>query len=650
MKAPPFLISATILFWGWHNGLIIFAAGMLLIFEGSHLVKSKWDFSQSDFNRITDLCTIILLSIVVFVLTTNPRNIVMVVFKWLPLIIFPILAAQKYSLKGKIDITALLLIARKKKIQIQTLFIDLSFPFFIICIFSAGSANIRDNTFYICLLLLSAWALWPLRSKRVPSVIWIVLLITAGIMGYAGHSGLYKLQGILMNLATDYFSMDTNPYRRMTAIGDIGELKLSDRIVFRVKPEAKGSTPILLREASYNIYSSSVWYATNATFEEIRSEADKTSWKIDTIPNKSKTITIAENLRRGKGILKFPNGAFQIENLPVHKLKRNPLGAIKVEEGPGLITYCVGYNTNQTEDSPPNPSDLKIPQKEVPAISKIIAELNLPTPSPERILPALDIFFQNKFVYSLKLDGHRTDFTPLSNFLLESRSGHCEYFATATTLILRAYGIPARYASGYAADEFSKLEKMVIVRARHAHAWVLAYVNGQWINVDTTPSSWIDIETTQASPDVISDLWSFFMFKLSQLRWGNKEGIIRKYAWWLLLPLFIILARRLFVGEKIKRIKTDSKPKKISKYNQGRDSAFYLVEEKLNELGFDRYPWETMSAWLKRIEKASPMNMGYDALLPILRFHYRGRFDHRELNQEEKEKFKSEVESIIETF
>ena len=75
----------------------------------------------------------------------------------------------------------------------------------------------------------------------------------------------------------------------------------------------------------------------------------------------------------------------------------------------------------------------------------------------------------------------------LSHFLLQSRAGHCEYFATATVLLLRAAGIPARYCRGYAVQEFSKLENRFIVRDRHAHAWTLAYVDGIWTNFDTTP-------------------------------------------------------------------------------------------------------------------------------------------------------------------
>ncbi len=52
----------------------------------------------------------------------------------------------------------------------------------------------------------------------------------------------------------------------------------------------------------------------------------------------------------------------------------------------------------------------------------------------ERKLLAIQQFFADKFSYSLWLGpdkAARTNETALSRFLLQSRSGHCEYFATA---------------------------------------------------------------------------------------------------------------------------------------------------------------------------------------------------------------------------
>ena len=87
--------------------------------------------------------------------------------------------------------------------------------------------------------------------------------------------------------------------------------------------------------------------------------------------------------------------------------------------------------------------------------------------------------------------------TPLTRFLLTSRSGHCEYFATATVLLLRQLGIPARYAVGYYVHE--PAGSGYVVRERDAHAWCLAWnrQTGSWDDFDTTPASWVAIEGAQ---------------------------------------------------------------------------------------------------------------------------------------------------------
>ena len=107
--------------------------------------------------------------------------------------------------------------------------------------------------------------------------------------------------------------------------------------------------------------------------------------------------------------------------------------------------------------------------------------------------------------------------TALGDFLRRSRSGHCEYFAAATTLALRAAGIPTRYATGFAVYEYSALENAYLVRARHAHAWAQAHVDGRWVDVDTTPPSWIEAEERRAPLwEGLADLARWAGFRWSQ--------------------------------------------------------------------------------------------------------------------------------------
>ena len=77
---------------------------------------------------------------------------------------------------------------------------------------------------------------------------------------------------------------------------------------------------------------------------------------------------------------------------------------------------------------------------------------------------------------------------PLANFLFVRRAGHCEYFASAMTVMLRAEGIPARYVTGFAPGEYNDVGGDYIIRESDAHAWVEVYFPGfGWITFDPTP-------------------------------------------------------------------------------------------------------------------------------------------------------------------
>ena len=60
-------------------------------------------------------------------------------------------------------------------------------------------------------------------------------------------------------------------------------------------------------------------------------------------------------------------------------------------------------------------------------------------------------------------------------FLFDSKQGYCDYFATAMVVLLRAEGVPARVASGFAPGDFDASTGISIVRENHAHTWVEAY-------------------------------------------------------------------------------------------------------------------------------------------------------------------------------
>ncbi len=89
---------------------------------------------------------------------------------------------------------------------------------------------------------------------------------------------------------------------------------------------------------------------------------------------------------------------------------------------------------------------------------------------------------------------YTTDIPPLApgadavdSFLFGTRLGFCEQISTATVVMLRSLGIPARETVGYVPGSFNPITDLYDVQAKDAHAWVELWFPGYgWQNFDPT--------------------------------------------------------------------------------------------------------------------------------------------------------------------
>ena len=102
---------------------------------------------------------------------------------------------------------------------------------------------------------------------------------------------------------------------------------------------------------------------------------------------------------------------------------------------------------------------------------------------------AVESYLRNNYGYTLDLSGPPPA-DPLAYFLFEKRAGHCEYFAAAMTVMMRAVGVPTRYVNGFLPGEYNDVGGDYIIRASDAHSWVEVFFPGYgWITFDPTPPS-----------------------------------------------------------------------------------------------------------------------------------------------------------------
>ncbi len=648
MSTPPLLLGVTLIFWGWQAELLAIAVIAAVLLEGSRLVGWRWAFTEQDFSRVWSVCIYVFVGMTAYLVVMTDlqgaARATLTLFQWYPLSVLAILLAQVYSTAGSVELSVLSTISRKRKSRDaypEHNAIDLSYPYFSICLLSASTAHEKSSVFYIGLCLLVAWALWSIRPKVCSSLAWMTIFAMVVGMGYAGHVGLQHLQQKLEGTLTDWFLSMTgdhvDPDRSYTAIGSLGEIKLSNQIVLRMVPDAKAHLPVLLRQASYNRYLETQWFARSAGFRPVTAGLEDGAWQLESRVHANVMTTISIALDGGEGILSLAPRAVQIQTLPVGSVQGNALGAIKVEDGPGLVSYRVGSAENSVRDAPPDDADVHVPEAEAEVLDRIVGELGLSSEAPRESFRTLAGHFERNFQYSRFLGEHRSNTTPLSEFLQSSRSGHCEYFATATVLLLRAAGIPARYAVGHSVHEFSSLEGQYIARARDAHSWALVYVDGVWRDFDTTPASWVAIEQ-DAAPwwEAVSDVWQWVTFTFAEWKWGDRDDDLTTYMAWLLLPLVLFLAWRLYTAKRVTSGNADGEQPESSLLWPGRDSEWYEIEHRLNALGIVRHPWEPFSQWVKRIRETQTGSLIADSLDAILALHYRYRFDPNGITEAER--------------
>ncbi len=735
MKPPPFLLSVTLLFWGWQSDLFLPGALMAVILESARVFRSRWDFSENDFSKAWSFCLLVLLAATVFAFTNNdgpssfatlfddlrPANTrsatnasaktAAEIIRWLPMIFFPFLAAQTFSTRESVPLTTISFLLKRRLNRAKRLgqpapassAFNVGYPYFCATLLAASFHPSEDNSYFWGFCALLTWVLWTQRSRRYGIAVWIAVLAVAATGGYFGQQSIARAQAYLTNLNAPWLAnlirRPEDPFQNRTSLGFVGHLKLSGQIVIRLQPDKPRNIPPYLREASYRLYRSGTWYAGSSRddFSSITEEHPLPSgnWPLLQDKRNASRINIACYLEgfskdSAAGLLPLPTGVTRLEKLNAFIVDTNSAGSV-LAHGPSLVMFDAIYGPGATIDSPPTArtnlntrgrrlfeesglgrfvprtdgetsdegrrfiflathEDIAVPPSEKAALNAVIDELNLRgRPFSEKVR-LIQQFFTDKFTYSLWQAPARsatTNQTPLTRFLLTTRSGHCEYFATATALLLRQLDIPARYATGYSVHEESG--SGYVVRLSDAHAWTLVWdeANKQWFDFDTTPASWIEEEKKNRSPlRWLKDAWSRFVFEFSKLR--NGQSNIRSYLLWIILPGMVLLLYQIVFRRGRTRRKAKTSDAAFLASWPGLDSDFYQLEKKISARGVTRGSAEPLNVWLQRVEKSAGMEALREPLRELLKLHYRHRFDPQGLNATDREKLKAETKRCLE--
>ena len=643
IRPPPLLLGVSTVFWGYHCDQLVLSAAVAGILESTPVLKFRLHLTATDFRRILIFSILGLLVISAYFLTTRPiREALVALLQWLPLVILPTVATQRYSSVASVDWKSVLtfLASSAANYHPKPAKLDLGYLYVALCLVAASAANMRTPWFYAAIVLICGWSLWSVRSRRHSPFVWGGLFLVAAGLGFSAHIALNHLQQYVTEATVELFvggGGHTDPYSNTTRLGRLGTLKLSDRILLRVYPESRFTPPLLLHRASYDRYLYGEWIAKDATLRPVTPGAGGEIWTLKEHTKPSSKILLSEYLDQGTAVLALPHGTVKLRHLPAYEFKKNRLDTVQIKGAERLVTYEVLYKPNHTGDALPTDYDLKIPPTESETLSRFALELGAEGLSAKQMLQNIKTFFADNFAYSLSQENPINVKNALREFLTKTRTGHCEYFATATVLLLRAAGIPARYATGFSVQEYSNMEKAYVVRLRHAHAWARAYIDGEWIDVDTTPTTWADVEQDNASLwQPLMDLGSWLWFKYADWRIQKSSALLKALS----ITLVVLALGCLAWWVKRKRsTRAQNTAKSISSPLRrwpGSDSEFCLIEQKLNSAGLERKQGEPLYTWLKRLSDSETIPSDAPALIDLASLHYRFRFSPEGIDQNER--------------
>lgn len=298
---------------------------------------------------------------------------------------------------------------------------------------------------------------------------------------------------------------------------------------------------------------------------------------------------------------------------------------------------------------------------------------------------ALESHLRDSGEYGYTLDASVQDphIDPLEDFLFNRKSGHCEYYASALTLMLRSVGIPAQMVNGFKGGDYDEGTHTLYVEQRHAHSWVEAFVNGQWLIMDPTPAGERQKIVVANQPggweSLNRRLWRFWnenilgismrqqrrrlfdpMLKSLQKAFSSTEGMreaVGEFWGWIVetirsprrwfsvdggLVAFVLLATPVLLFRLVRRIWRyfrGRNRRKASRAAAGRIEFYERFKTLAQSCGLVREPQQTQREFGEDLQQSLNEVLSHPELDDlgdsVAESFYRVRFGSRELTQQE---------------
>jgi|SaaInlStandDraft_1057018.scaffolds.fasta_scaffold07972_4 protein-glutamine gamma-glutamyltransferase len=567
--------------------------------------------SEAQFQALGDFTLVAF--VVVYVLMVNeiePRREASRTFLFsLPLIFYPLALCRFLFVTGSVPLARLMILTRFKKLgfsRFGNIGVDFGWPYAFI-ILLASCAPDGDKVF-LTFPLLALWGFLVMvllpsgRSRHWTRL--FVLLVGLG-MGWSLQLGIQGAEAFIQKQSAEWWKqgiIDPGMEKRATMLGKTAELQLSSAVHLRLQLKNEpAKIPIYLRSSVYDQWSGRELWMNSQDMRPALSNPD------GHYAVKSRELRVAPGPilgdmwmeMRGQGWLHLPDevssfrspslmdvekvggehfrGKSKHDVVRLELFEKEPSESIRTRElsENDLVRYLeMNESRRKTSD-------------------EFLKNNGIGLLSPAEMSKAVKgIFLGGDYVYSLEVKSPPPHISVLDFFLNQVKSGHCEYYATATVMLFRARDIPARYCTGYAVHE--REGDLWLARGRDAHAWAEVWDGERWLRVETTPP-------TQFGPLTFRELrrvWESWIFSFEKWRYGAGGDRLAEWAPWMLLLVL------LYFGWRFSREWRQGRREKSKKVKaQRKDPGFAIFEKRMKKRQLGRRSHESWWAWRDRLEE-----------------------------------------------
>ncbi len=281
---------------------------------------------------------------------------------------------------------------------------------------------------------------------------------------------------------------------------------ISNALMFYVR----SADPVYLRGSVYDRFDGTQWVQTLASMQSMKLKEGKLTLGDMTQNNADARVTVMHTEYAPKDkIIYIPPSPYEIE-FPGSVISRD---AYATYYAPKVIEAKSFYSAQRSKngldsravlaqaDLYQEAAYLQIPKGVTPRLYPLVDEIVANAKTPYEKAVALESYLRTNYRYTMETVFHSYEGDILETFLFDKRYGHCEYFATSMTMMLRAAGIPGRFVSGFSASTYNPLTGYYEVRGLNAHAWSEAWIAPYgWVMFEATPGYEVNPQHEEASP------------------------------------------------------------------------------------------------------------------------------------------------------